>query len=141
MRPGDDDDDEDFQEPMEARWRLRRDAKFCWLDGSFSSASSLLKEPPPAGTTGAAVAQREAFTAAAASRDQERLSLWTGGCGAADRVAGRLRRGGWWLLHGERLWWVVHNLVAHPAIALVPCATTFRWHDETARRMRVRGWV
>ncbi len=42
---------------------------------------------------------------------------------------------------GHRLWWVVHNLVAHPAIALVPCATTFKWHDVSARRMRVPGWI
>lgn len=39
------------------------------------------------------------------------------------------------------LWWFVHNVVAHAAMAIAPCTTTFRWHDTTARRMQVRGWV
>jgi len=41
----------------------------------------------------------------------------------------------------RRFWWVVHNLFAHAAIGLVPCAATFRWHDATARRMQVAGWA
>lgn len=39
------------------------------------------------------------------------------------------------------LWWWLHNMASHVAIGLAPCAATFRWHDETARRMRVHGWV
>ena len=91
----------------------------------------------------------------------------------ASRLAVRLRHHGWWLVHDlvahpllalaplrpsialhdwtsrrlnldeaiepspvprieRRLWWLVHNLVSH---------RTFRWHDTTARRMAVHGWV
>lgn len=37
--------------------------------------------------------------------------------------------------------WFVHNFVAHIAIGLVPCRTTFKFHDYTAKRMDVNGWT
>lgn len=37
--------------------------------------------------------------------------------------------------------WLVHNVLAHVAIGLLPCEATFAWHDETARDMGIRGWV
>ena len=39
------------------------------------------------------------------------------------------------------LWWIVHNALSHVAIGVAPCKATFRWHDATARRMGVLGWV
>lgn len=41
----------------------------------------------------------------------------------------------------KRRAWVVHNLVAHLLIGLIPCRHTFQWHDQTAREMEVPGWV
>lgn len=38
--------------------------------------------------------------------------------------------------HILRPWWVVHNLVAHPLIALFPCRITFDFHDYTSERMQ-----
>jgi len=37
--------------------------------------------------------------------------------------------------------WVVHNVLAHLAIGLVPCKATFDFHDRSAREMNVEGWV
>jgi hypothetical protein len=37
--------------------------------------------------------------------------------------------------------WALHNVVAHLAIGLVPCKTTFDLHDWSARVMDVPGWV
>lgn len=41
----------------------------------------------------------------------------------------------------KRAAWVLHNLVAHVAIGLVPCKATFDFHDKTATAMNVDGWV
>ena len=41
----------------------------------------------------------------------------------------------------KRRAWVLHNLVAHVAIGLVPCKATFDFHDKTATAMNVEGWV
>jgi hypothetical protein len=38
-----------------------------------------------------------------------------------------------WLQH--RFWWLVHNAVAHPLIAVAPRRTLFRFHDYTSRKM------
>jgi hypothetical protein len=38
-----------------------------------------------------------------------------------------------WLRH--RFWWLVHNAISHPAIALVPTRKTFQFHDWTSRKM------
>ncbi|MBL4845274.1 MAG: hypothetical protein JKY65_07100 [Planctomycetes bacterium] len=32
-------------------------------------------------------------------------------------------------------WWIAHNCVAHIAIGLVPCRSTFWLHDWTSRRL------
>jgi len=37
--------------------------------------------------------------------------------------------------------WMLHNVIAHAAIGLVPCKTTFDAHDWTARLIDVPGWV
>ena len=37
-----------------------------------------------------------------------------------------------------RFWWLVHNAVAHPLIAVAPRRTFFRFHDYTSRRMHGR---
>lgn len=37
--------------------------------------------------------------------------------------------------------WVFHNVILHAAIGLVPCTTTFTWHDQTAEEMGVEDWV
>lgn len=34
-----------------------------------------------------------------------------------------------------RLWWLLHNTIAHTAIGLSPCRATFDFHDYTARKM------
>jgi ssDNA-binding Zn-finger/Zn-ribbon topoisomerase 1 len=34
-----------------------------------------------------------------------------------------------------RFWWLVHNAVAHPLIAVAPRRTFFRFHDYTSRKM------
>jgi len=38
-------------------------------------------------------------------------------------------------------WWVIHNLIIHPMIALIPCKLTFNWHDISAKNMQTTGWV
>lgn len=42
---------------------------------------------------------------------------------------------------GDRAWWFLHNAVAHPLIGVLPSKWTFAFHDESARRMKTRGWV
>lgn len=37
--------------------------------------------------------------------------------------------------------WRMHNCVAHMLIGLAPCRWTFQYHDETAKKMNVEGWV
>jgi len=37
--------------------------------------------------------------------------------------------------------WILHNVVAHVAIGLWPSEWTFRFHDESAEKMKVPGWV
>ena len=32
-------------------------------------------------------------------------------------------------------WWLVHNVVAHGSIAVVPCRSTFRFHDWTSIKL------
>lgn len=38
-------------------------------------------------------------------------------------------------------WWVVHNCLAHPAIGFFPKSWAFKFHDWTAEKMAVTGWV
>jgi len=38
-----------------------------------------------------------------------------------------------WAAH--RFWWLVHNAVAHPLIAVVPRKPAFDFHDWTSRKM------
>jgi hypothetical protein len=35
----------------------------------------------------------------------------------------------------HRAWWLVHNLVAHPLIGILPVSWAFRFHDYTSRMM------
>jgi hypothetical protein len=35
-------------------------------------------------------------------------------------------------------WWLVHNLIAHPLIGLLPFTSTFKFHDWTSRKL-LRG--
>lgn len=42
---------------------------------------------------------------------------------------------------GNRRAWVLHNTLAHIAIGLAPCKTTFDFHDRTAEKMGVPGWI
>jgi hypothetical protein len=33
------------------------------------------------------------------------------------------------------VWWLIHNLVAHPAIGIAPVKFTFAFHDWTSRKL------
>jgi hypothetical protein len=35
----------------------------------------------------------------------------------------------------HHFWWLLHNLVAHPAIGLFPVKTAFDFHDWTSRKL------
>jgi hypothetical protein len=35
----------------------------------------------------------------------------------------------------HHLWWLVHNVVAHPLIGVVPCSATFDFHDWTSKKI------
>lgn len=90
-------------------------------------------ELPPGCTTESLLgagerAQRRALTTAATSelRYHRRLELWTGGAGGVARLAARLRHQGWWL---------VHNLLVHPLLALAPRGPCVALHDWTSRRL------
>lgn len=37
-----------------------------------------------------------------------------------------------WLHHA---WWIIHNAVAHPLIAIAPMKKTFAFHDYTSRKL------
>lgn len=37
--------------------------------------------------------------------------------------------------------WVLHNVIAHTLIGIFPCRLTFEFHDKTAEKMNVKGWV
>lgn len=41
-----------------------------------------------------------------------------------------------WAKH--TVWWVIHNAMAHPLIAVLPVRFTFRFHDWTSRKMHGR---
>lgn len=41
----------------------------------------------------------------------------------------------------HHFWWLLHNLVAHTAIGLVPIKATFDFHDWTSRRLNGAGRV
>ncbi len=91
------------------------------MPGQEVNAWSLLHEPPP---KKAPDAPRLASAPTAALRYRDRLSLWTGGRGALGRLAGALAHRGWWLLH---------NLVAHPLLAVWPGRAAVALHDWTSR--------
>lgn len=42
---------------------------------------------------------------------------------------------------GKRGWWLLHNVAAHIAIGLCPTRPMFAFHDWTAEKMDVPGWV
>jgi hypothetical protein len=52
--------------------------------------------------------------------------------GSGERYTER-RKGRPWASH--TLWWVIHNVVAHPLIGLLPFRPLFRFHDWTSERM------
>ena len=35
----------------------------------------------------------------------------------------------------HRFWWVIHNCVAHSALGIWPCHSTFQFHDWTSRKL------
>jgi hypothetical protein len=35
----------------------------------------------------------------------------------------------------HRAWWLVHNLIAHPLIGILPVRFAFKFHDWTSRQM------
>lgn len=41
-----------------------------------------------------------------------------------------------WLAHTA--WWIVHNAIAHPLIAVAPWQPFFQFHDWTSRKMHGR---
>ncbi len=51
------------------------------------------------------------------------------------------RRGPPKIPEGNRGWWLLHNVAAHIAIGLCPTRPTFAFHDWTAEKMGVPGWV
>ncbi|WP_434427670.1 hypothetical protein [Nannocystis pusilla] len=156
-----------------------------WPDWAVKALE--ITEAPPITSSFLASGRRprsgEPIARTAEDRYHQRIALWTGTRTGMARLVARLGHRGWWLLHNvvahpllaltrgraavafhdwtsarlnraaeagptsplpqvERpLWWWLHNMASHVAIGLAPCAATFRWHDETARRMRVHGWV
>lgn len=41
----------------------------------------------------------------------------------------------------QKRWWAIHNFIAHFLIGLFPCSWTFKFHDWTAEKMDIQGWV
>jgi hypothetical protein len=41
----------------------------------------------------------------------------------------------------QRKWWTIHNIISHFGIGILPCNLAFRFHDWTAEKMNVKGWV
>jgi hypothetical protein len=89
-----------------------------------SSAESLVRALPPA--------RRKPFARTSEARYRERLADWTGGHEGLSWLAARLRHHGWWL---------VHNLVAHPLLALVPLRPGVALHDWTSRRLNLEAAI
>lgn len=52
--------------------------------------------------------------------------------GSADRYHDRKKKVPW---ARHTFWWVVHNSVAHPLIAVLPVGPMFNFHDWTSRKM------
>ncbi|WAS99432.1 hypothetical protein [Nannocystis punicea] len=163
------------------RW-VRQPNDRVWPDWAVKALE--IDEAPPITAEGLASGRRsEPVARTAEDRYHQRIARWTGSRTGGARLAARLGHQGWWLLHNavahpllaltrgraavafhdwtsarlnrtaeagpsspppqvERpLWWWLHNVASHLAIGLAPCPATFRWHDATARRMRVPGWV
>ena len=85
-----------------------------------SNADSIIFALPPA--------RRKPFERTSAARYRERIERWIGGRHGLSRLAARLRHHGWWL---------VHNLVAHPLLALAPLRPSVALHDWTSRRLNL----
>lgn len=110
-----------------SRWRRATDLRV-WPDwavaalgmpGRKVNASDLLEEePPPPIALPATVATTSEL------RYKRRVALWSEAGSISRRVAGALVHRGWW--------WV-HNLVAHPLLALWPGRTAVALHDWTSR--------
>ena len=96
------------------------------MPGREVTADSLLREPAPAtvSVTKTPGSVRVALADTAELRYRDRLSLWTGRVGVRSRLAGAL---------GHRAWWLLHNLVAHPLLALRPGRAAVALHDWTSR--------
>lgn len=52
--------------------------------------------------------------------------------GSGDRYVERRRKVPW---ATHTLWWVVHNAIAHPIIAVLPIKPAFTFHDWTSKKM------
>jgi hypothetical protein len=52
--------------------------------------------------------------------------------GSAQRYDER-RKARPWTAH--RFWWVVHNVLSHPLIGLIPVKVAFKFHDWTSYKM------
>jgi hypothetical protein len=109
------------------RW-IRQDPRRPWpiwacerldlaTDGSLTSESLAAVRSDP---------QRGATEPGAAGRYRQRIALWTDARTGLAGLTARLRHHGWWLLH---------NLVAHPLLAVLPARPAVALHDWTSRRL------
>jgi hypothetical protein len=73
-------------------------------------------------------ARREALAHTSEHRYRRRLTRWTDGLAGLPRLAARLRHHGWWL---------AHNLLAHPLLALAPLRPSVALHDWTSHRLNL----
>lgn len=117
------------------RW-VRQDPKRAWplwaaqalglpIDGSVTSESLAT-----AGSIHSSALPkkrgRTSESSTAEGRYHQRLARWIDRDGGVARLSGRLAHHSWWLLH---------NLVAHPLLALAAIRWTIALHDWTSRRL------
>ncbi len=38
-------------------------------------------------------------------------------------------------IYKHHSWWFVHNCIAHPLIGVIPCKSTFDFHDWTSKKI------
>ena len=63
---------------------------------------------------------------------EERVGFERPEPGAQERYDERRKTQPW---SAHTFWWIVHNAVAHPLIALIPRKPLFRFHDWTSYKM------
>lgn len=112
------------------RW-VRQDPRRPWPEWAVTALNLPTDGSVSTESLAAELAKRTSVSRVAPERTSQgryhqRIALWTAGRERLARVAASLE---------HRAWWLLHNLVAHPLLAVVQRPRTVALHDWTSRRL------